>query len=72
MVNPVFRHKHLGSERNLPFWRLLLQQTLTYGHTSQCNCHVSTWLRMCTDGGMYVLQLIDMYAATFSALIVGM
>jgi SNF family Na+-dependent transporter len=29
-------------------------------------------LVMCTDGGMYVLQLIDTYAATFSALIIGM
>lgn len=29
-------------------------------------------LVMCTNGGMYVLQLIDTYAATFSALIIGM
>jgi len=29
-------------------------------------------LIMCTQGGMYVLQLIDQYAATFSALILGM
>jgi len=29
-------------------------------------------LIMCTEGGMYVLQLIDAYAATFSALILGL
>lgn len=28
-------------------------------------------LIMCTNGGMYVLQLIDNYAATFSALVIG-
>lgn len=29
-------------------------------------------LTMCTEGGIYVLQLIDAYAATFSALILGL
>ncbi|KZS12395.1 putative Transporter [Daphnia magna] len=70
---------HLDSERNLPFWRRLLQQSLTNGHTSyawvllaRATVMFLLGLRMCTNGGMYVLQLIDTYAATFSALIVGM
>ncbi|XP_054722112.1 sodium- and chloride-dependent glycine transporter 1-like isoform X2 [Uloborus diversus] len=39
-----------------------------------CSCFVmfSLGLFICTNGGMYLLQLMDNYAASFSALIIGL
>ena len=37
-----------------------------------CCCMYAVGLSMATKGGMYVLQMMDSYSSTFSALMVGM
>lgn len=40
--------------------------------TGVCTFMFLSGLIMCTDGGIYVLQLMDNYCASFSALIIGL
>ncbi|XP_023241236.1 sodium- and chloride-dependent glycine transporter 1-like isoform X1 [Centruroides sculpturatus] len=53
-------------------WPHVLRRNKPYVLTGVCIVMYLMGLIICTEGGMYILQLMDNYCASFSALIIGL